>query len=221
MNNTIEKEVVTMSQKLAIFDIDKTIIQNDSMFAFLLYGIKKNPAAIHQLLMVGLYSVLYAMKLMSADRAKSAYFSSIRYMDETDLQHFFRTKLKPRIYPQAMEEIRYRKQEGFHVLLVTASPATYMKYFKELNEVDEVIGTELVMKEGRYTGIIEGKNCKGEEKVTRIQRYLKDNNMALDYEHSCAYSDSLSDIPMLTLVKNRFLINRKTTGNCEGLSWNI
>ncbi|WP_410512284.1 HAD family hydrolase [Paenibacillus sp. BR2-3] len=210
-----------MSQKLALFDVDKTIIFNDSMFSFLLYGLKKKPASLHWVFLAGLYSVLYKLNLMSAEHAKSAFFGFIKYLDEKDLKQFFDTKLKPRIYSQALKEMRYRKQEGYHILLVTASPAAYMKYFNELNEVDSVIGTELTIKEGRYTGTIKGNNCKGEEKVVRIKHYLAEKKITPDYNNSCAYSDSLSDMPMLTLVKHSYLINRKDTAGCEGLIWSF
>jgi phosphatidylglycerophosphatase C len=216
-----KKRVDTMSQKLAIFDVDKTIIQNDSMFSFLLYGLKGKPTSVHLVFLAALYSVLYKLNLMDATRAKSAFFSFINYMDERDLRHFFHTKLKPRIYKQALNEMRFMKQEGYHILLVTASPEAYMKYFNELNEVDGVIGTELLIKEGRYTGTIKGNNCKGEEKVARIKRYLEEKKIIPDYNSSYAYSDSLSDMPMLNLVKHRYIINSKYTAGCEGLTWSV
>ncbi|MFD1904352.1 haloacid dehalogenase-like hydrolase [Paenibacillus rhizoplanae] len=40
--------------------------------------------------------------------------------------------------------------------------------------MDGVIGTELLFEKGHYTGTINGKNCKGEEKVSRIKSYLKE-----------------------------------------------
>lgn len=210
-----------MSQKLALFDVDKTIISIDSMFAFLLYGLGKRPYELHRIGLAGVNSILYKLGVMNADRAKSAYFGAIRHMDEDDLKRFYENKLKPRIYPGALAEMDYRKQQGYHVLLVTASPAAYMKYFNELEEVDGVIGTDLVMEEGRYTGRIHGNNCKGEEKVLRIRQYLAENGITPDFDQSCAYSDSLSDMPMLRMVKHKYLINRKQVSDCEGLTWNF
>ena len=147
-----------MIQKIALFDVDKTVIQKDSMFQFMFYGLKKKPASLFMLLPVLVNSVLYKLKWMRAEQAKSAYFRWIRFMDEEDLQHFFNTKIKPYIFPEALKEMTAKKREGYHILLVTASPYAYMKYFEQLNAVDGVIGTLLTMNGSRFTHRIEGKN---------------------------------------------------------------
>ncbi|GIP04062.1 HAD family hydrolase [Paenibacillus lautus] len=209
-----------MNQKFAIFDIDKTVIHTDSMFRFLKYGIRKHPATTPVILKVVLHSVLYKLRLLEAEKAKSAYFHAMRHMDDADLKHFYETELKPAIFPDALKEMQLKKSEGYHVLLVTASPDAYMRYFAELPCVDAVIATKLSVRDGRFTSMIEGNNCKGEEKVNRIQQYLSEQRLAIDYDSSCAYSDSLSDLPMFRLVKHKYLINQKSAHGCEGLTWN-
>lgn len=209
-----------MKQKFAIFDIDKTIIHTDSMFQFLKYGIRKRPASSPVILNVVLRSLLYKIGLMQAEKAKGVYFHAMRYLEDADLKYFYETELIPAIYPDAMKEMQDKKSEGYHVLLVTASPDAYMRYFADLPCVDKVIATKLSVQNGRFTSMIEGNNCKGEEKVRRIQQYLTEQQLTIDYESSCAYSDSLSDLPMLGLVKHKFLINHKSAHGCEGLRWN-
>ncbi len=54
-----------------------------------------------------------------------------------------------------------------------------------------------------------GKNCKNEEKVLRLNNIINKLNLEIDYENSYAYSDSVHDIPMLKMVKNRIKINKK------------
>lgn len=208
-----------MKVKLAIFDVDKTVIRGDSMFQFLMYGLLRKPLTAPYLVQTVLYSVLYKLKLLSAEKAKSSYFTAIRFMEEKDLAHFYQTRLMPTVFPEAVKEMKEMKRQGHHVLLVTASPYVYMKYFEELPFVDKVIATKLVMSNDRFTSMIEGQNCKGREKVHRIQAYLDENRWEIDYESSCAYSDSLSDLPMMELVKKRYWINRKSSHGCEGLIW--
>ncbi|MFD0712513.1 HAD family hydrolase [Paenibacillus sp. GCM10027626] len=208
-------------QKLAIFDIDKTIIRSDSMFQFVMYGIKRKPWTAANLLAICGKTALYKLRLMEVERVKAAYFYAIRYFSEQDLEHFYDTVLVPSMYEVALEEMKRCKDEGCHVLLVTASPHAYTKYFKKLPYVDEVIGTALVCKNGRYNNQIEGNNCKGEEKVARIKQYLQAAGYEIDYKRSAAYSDSLSDMPMFRLVQNRYLINKISSHpELEGLKWN-
>jgi len=212
---------MTRIQKLAIFDIDKTIIRSDSMLQFVFYGLKKKPWTAVNLAYIAGKTALYKLRLMDIERAKAAYFFAIRYFEEHDLEHFYDTALVPNLYETAVAEMKRRKEEGCHVLLVTASPHAYAKYFKKLPFVDEVIGTELTSHNGRYIGRIEGNNCKGAEKVVRINHYLQASGYEIDYKHSSAYSDSLTDQPMFRLVHNRYLINRSSPDpELEELRWN-
>lgn len=208
------------SAKIAIFDIDKTIIRSDSMFQFVSYGIRRFPALALQLPMIGLHTMLYKAGLMKVERVKRSYFKGIERMSEADLEHFFESRLRTAMFAEADMEMMQRKKEGYHVLLVTASPHAYMKYFQTLSWVDHVIGTELARRpDGTgYKCSIEGSNCKGEEKVRRILSYLEEQGMTIDYEHSCSYSDSLSDLPVMNLVARRYFINRSVP-DMEELSW--
>lgn len=207
-----------MEKKVAIFDIDETIIKKDSMFLFVLYGVKKRPWTFINLVAIGLVTVLYKLKLMKVEKVKGTFFYAIRYFAESDLQNFYNDVLVDNLYQDALKELQEKKEAGFHVLLVSASPYAYVKYFNNLPCVDSVIGTELVQMSGRYTNVINGNNCKGEEKVVRIRQYLADTDIQIDYDQSCAYSDSLTDMPMFQLVKNRYLINKHSPG-LEALSW--
>lgn len=205
-------------KKIAIFDFDKTIISKDSMFLFVWYSVKRHPMTIIHLIRILWNTVLYKLKLIQVERVKSSYFYAIRHMNESDLEQFYNTMLSPHFYQEALSELQSNKQQGYHNIVVTASPHAYVKYMMTLPFVDEVIGTELVRQDGQYTHHIQGNNCKGEEKVARIHAYLQTVGFHIDYEHSRAYSDSLCDMPIFKLVKNRFLINMRNP-DMEELRW--
>ena len=54
-----------------------------------------------------------------------------------------------------------------------------------------------------------GKNCKGEEMVNRLKKVLTKEKIEVDFLKSYMFSDSLSDLPLLNLVGNPYLINYK------------
>ena len=66
---------------------------------------------------------------------------------------------------------------------------------------------------------MEGENCKGEEKVRRLKKVLKDENIEVDFKESYMFSDSLSDKPLLDLVGKSYLINYKKNLHIEILKW--
>ncbi|MGG1314829.1 HAD family hydrolase [Cohnella laeviribosi] len=208
-----------MKHKIALFDIDKTIISNDSMFSFLWYGIKKKPWMLVILFPVIFFTIVYKLNLIKEEKVKEYYFFAIKFLGEDDLRDFYKSMLENKIYNSALQELQSKKKQDYYVLLVSASPYSYIKFFKSIPYVDGVIGTELVFKNGRYINKIKGKNCKGDEKVRRIKEYLCKLNLEIDFNNSCAYSDSLSDLPMLQLVKNKYLINKKNKLGIEVLFW--
>lgn len=209
-----------MKKKIAIFDIDETIIKKDSMFLFVLYGLKKKPWTLFNVFTIVVVTALYKLKLMKVEKVKGSFFYAIRFFEQSELEKFYNDVLVPNIYQEALQELQNKKEQDYHVLLVSASPHAYVKYFNNLPYVDAVIGTELVQQNGRYINVIEGYNCKGEEKVVRIRQYLADKDIQIDYEQSSAYSDSLTDMPMFQLVKTRYLINKRSDG-LEELNWQM
>ena len=112
------------------------------------------------------------------------------------------------------------KSKGYYILLISASPECYLKYFEDEDFIDGVIGTKFEFINGRFINKISGLNCKGEEKVERINTFLQEHDLIIDKENSVAYSDSLSDAPMFSLVKNAYLINSKNSNHeYEILKW--
>ena len=149
--------------------------------------------------------------MVSVEKVKEYYFYPIKFLKDEDLRDFFNLVIKKHMSQKAIDEMKQKKEQGYYILLVSASPYAYLHFFKELPFVDDVIGTNLVYENNNYLNKLVGKNCKGEEKVIRIKKHLEDIHIAIDYETSCAYSDSLSDLPMMSLVKNKYLIQQKNS----------
>lgn len=212
------EEGKVMKKAFAIFDVDYTIVNMDSMFSMLLFGIKKKPLIVLYIPIILIKIILYLFKIIDVKRAKEAIYLPLKFLSEEELEEFYENVLVKNIYPEVMEVLKGHKEEGRHILLVSASPEVYLKYFKKNIYIDGVIGTKLKNVGEKYTNIIEGENCKGTEKVKRIKGYLEENNLEIDFENSFGYSDSLSDKPMLSLVNKRYKVN-KNKGTIGEFIW--
>jgi len=71
--------------------------------------------------------------------------------------------------------------------------------------IDELLGTEGEMIDGRYTGEIKGVPTFQTGKVTRLNEWLKQENETL--EGSFFYSDSFNDLPLLKIVDNPVVVD--------------
>lgn len=195
-------------EKFAFYDFDDTLLKHDSMGHLFFYYVKRHPLSIFRGFYLILLFVLYLLKMISFQKVKETLIFPLSKMSDEELAQFYHDDLIPRYYPNVLETLKRHAKEGYHVWLVSASPEAYLTY-TDL-PVERIIGTKIARKDGRWTHKIISKNCKGIEKVERINEELKKMNLQIDYENSYGYSDSDSDWPMLCLVKNRFRINKKT-----------
>lgn len=206
--------------KIALFDVDKTLIHGDSMFDLLIYTIKKKPYLVFYLPILFIKLLAYKTKIIDITKAKESMFYPLNYLYEDELKDFYNTILKPKIYKDALAKIKELKSKGYYILLISASPECYLKYFKDDDFADNVIGTKLEFMNNKFINKISGFNCKGEEKVSRINKFLEEHNLIIDKDNSIAYSDSLSDVPMFNLVNKAYLINSKNSNTeYEILKW--
>ena len=200
-------------EKLAIFDVDFTITKKETLLEFYKFMVKNNAKYIIYLPKILFGGILYGLKIMDAEKAKVIFISFINGIKEKDMdelvKNFYKEKLSSIIYEEAYNTIRERKKEGCLIYLISASPEFYLKEFYNLKEIDKILGTKVVLEDGVYKRKFIGRNCKGEEKVIRLNQVLKEENIQVDFKNSYVYSDSLSDLPLFNMVGNPYLINSK------------
>lgn len=112
----------------------------------------------------------------------------------------------PRIYPQMIEEVRLHQDEGRPTFIVSAAGDGIVQLLAGVLDMDGGIGTRYELDAaGNYTGLLEGELTYGEGKVAPMRKFAAEHEIDLDA--SWAYSDSVSDLPMLELVGNPVAVN--------------
>ena len=210
-------------EKLAIFDIDYTITRKETLMEFFKYIVSKDIKNI-KFLPRALYSgLMYGVKVYDEKKVKECFLKFIENIDETELakltKSFYDERLSTILYKDAVNMIKKLKNEGYMVVLISASPEFYVKEFYAIEEVDLIIGTKFTFEGGKFIRKMSGNNCKGEETVRRLNEVLKEKNIKVDFKNSYMFSDSLSDKPLLDLVGNPYLINYKKKHEIEILRW--
>lgn len=192
-----------MSRKIAFFDFDGTITTKDTLLEFIKFS--KGTAAFYTGFMRHLPSLIaFKLKLIPNQLAKERilrHFFGDTALDAFNAQCFrFAQEMIPRLLrPAAVQEIRRLKNEGYTLVLVSASPENWITPWA--NSLGfEVMGTRLEIKDGKLTGKIIGNNCYGDEKVCRIREKFNPE----DYSHIVAYGDSSGDKQMLALANNSY-----------------
>jgi HAD superfamily hydrolase (TIGR01490 family) len=115
------------------------------------------------------------------------------------------TVLRPALYKDGVSLVKRAKQAGHRIVLLSGSPDFLLVRLGKMLEADDVIGNRLQWKDGRATGKLVPPIVAGPEKARIIKDHAKQWGFELD--ECAAYSDSLSDIPMLSVVGRPAAVN--------------
>lgn len=206
-----------MPTKVAIFDFDNTIVNIDSILILWRRTMRNFPKYRRYYLLRFLPALIQWIFNRHGNALKDLIMPLFAYYTEEELRDFvIHELLVDYSFEEAREEVFKCAEEGYYLILTSASPTAYLKYVGEVLPFDKIIGTDMTE---NYKII--GRNNRNLEKVRRLEEFFKRKHMELDYNSSRAYSDSLDqDGPMLELVKNRYLINaNRIPPGYQGLSW--
>ena len=113
--------------------------------------------------------------------------------------------VSPSIWEGTIELAKEHLSSGDEVWLVTASPEDFANLIAERLGFTGAIGTKAEIKDGKYTGNLNGKLLHGKEKAIAITELTKARGINL--KDCFAYSDSHNDLPLLSAVGHPRAIN--------------
>ncbi len=190
-------------KRIAFFDFDGTITTKDTLISLIKYQAGSGTFWRGMLLNLPVFAAL-KLKLISAQSAKEKVL--IHFFKNTPLtvfqsecDRFASDALPGLIRKDALREIARLKNDGFEVVIVSASAENWIRNWADAIGV-KLIATKLAHSNGQLSGNINGLNCNGLEKVSRIKS---------EYDLSCfdevyCYGDSSGDKPMLSLATKAF-----------------
>ncbi|PCJ20675.1 MAG: HAD-IB family hydrolase [Candidatus Cloacimonadota bacterium] len=188
-----------MGKKIAFFDFDGTITNADSFFRFVIFATPWSVLILKGIRLLPML-ILYKLKLISNHKAKAKALRVLfKGVSEEKMKGFgkeFYDKRVPSLLKKsALDKMKWHKDEGHTVYLVSASVNYWLEEFTKVQEIG-LICTTMEVQNGVMTGEQSSKNCYGEEKVRRIKEVV---NLS-DYEYSYAYGDTRGDKEMLEMV---------------------
>jgi len=195
---------------LTIFDLDNTLLHGDSDYEWGQFLVAKK--LVDEKEYETANKVFYEdYKNGTLDVIKFSEFSfkplSIRTMEELDKLHkeFMGEVIVPMIATHARALIEKYKKQGDTLLIITATNGFVTRPIAAELGIDNILATEPLVVDGRYTTKVDGTPCFQEGKITRLNQWLKSNNESM--ENSTFYSDSINDISLLELVDNPIAVD--------------
>jgi HAD superfamily hydrolase (TIGR01490 family) len=196
----------------AFFDLDKTIIAKSSVLAFgkSLYreGLLSRRAIVRSAYAQVIFMLVGADE-EKMEKLRGAMLDMIRGWNRDEVASIVREALDevvtPIIFSEALDLIEEHQKAGRLVVIVSSAPEEVVRPLGEFLGVDDVIATRPEVDElGNYTGELAYYGY-GPYKAEAIQALA--GRDGLDLSASYAYSDSVTDEPMLRAVGNPVAVN--------------
>jgi phosphatidylglycerophosphatase C len=193
---------------VAAFDFDKTLSTRDNVVPFL------TAVAGRRALLAGL---LAATPDLARGRRNAVKARLVRRLlagyPEIELraigESFGRNVAAEHLRPDVVARAAWHREQGHERVIVSASFACYLRPVAEHLGFDGVLGTELeVGTDRRLTGVLDGPNVRGAEKVRRLDTWIGSTPATV-----WAYGDSVGDRELLTRADHPVRVGRTALGS--------
>jgi HAD superfamily hydrolase (TIGR01490 family) len=200
---------------LAIYDMDKTITAAPTWTRFLVHAARaRAPWRLALMPLVGVAGLGYLLGRVDRGRLKQVSQRLLlgHALTAADVdavaRRFADAELGKGVLPGARDRIEADRAAGYRLVMATASHDYYAAAIGRLLGFDDVIATQAKRDgQGRILSLIDGDNCYGPVKLRMIESWMKDAGISRRDVHVRAYSDHVSDAPLLEWADESFAVN--------------
>jgi HAD superfamily hydrolase (TIGR01490 family) len=215
--------------ELALFDLDNTLLGGDSDFEWAQFLIGKGvlDREVYEARNAEFYEQ-YKAGSLDIDEFLDFQLKPLSRHPRSQLDawhaEFMASHLVPLILPAARELVRREQEAGALTAIVTATNSFITGPVAREFGIDHLIATEPEHENGEFTGGVSGEPSFREGKVTRLHQWLQGMDTSLErFARSRFYSDSLNDLPLLSIVTDPVAVDPDPTLEAHALrhGWQI
>lgn len=200
---------------LAIYDMDKTITRAPTWTPFLIHAaMARAPWRLALLPAAGVAGIGYKLGLIGRARLKEVaqrmmLGAALSPEAMQGLAEDFADRIAATgVLDRACARIAADRAEGYRIVMATASHGYYAAAIAARLGIADVIATNAKRDaQGHVLPKLEGENCYGAAKLRMIVDWLSREGIARGDAHVRAYSDHVSDAPMLDWADEAFAVN--------------
>jgi len=210
------------------FDVDGTLVTTNLVHPTVFYMLNQ-PTPLHSLAKLGRALAKAPWMALAEIRDRRLFnellFSSFAGVSEDRLialaEETFEKVIRPNIYPGAKDLVQTSLDKGHDVVIVSGALDFLMRLLAEHLGATGFIANKLEIKDRFATGKLLRPVVAGPEKARLIREHARAHGHDLD--ECFAYSDSYSDVPMLSVVGHPAAVNpdRKLSLLANAYHWPI
>jgi HAD superfamily hydrolase (TIGR01490 family) len=212
----------------AFFDLDKTLMAGSSAMPFARVAYRHGMVSRRQLARWGMSHLDYRLRGATDEDSTALLRVAQDLLTEVPERQLERmgpellAGILPRVYPQMLAEVHSHQDAGRGTFIVSAAGDGIVSSLARVLGMDGGIGTRYALdSEGRFTGRLDGPFVYGDGKVEAMRNFAAEHG--IDLAASYAYSDSISDLPMLRAVGHPVAVNpdRALLAMARGEGWRV
>jgi len=208
------------------FDVDGTLVSTNLVHPTLYYLVNQS-MPLQTAKRLG-RALIRAPAMALAELADRRTFNELLYsayegMSEDRVlllaEDVFDRVIRPAIYSEARDLVRRSREDGRTVVFISGALDVIVKHLSDHLGADEIIANRLEMKDYVATGKLLKPVVAGPEKARLIREHAREHGHDLD--ECYAFSDSYSDLPMLSVVGHPAAVNpdRRLSLLAKAYSW--
>jgi HAD superfamily hydrolase (TIGR01490 family) len=218
----------TGATEAAFFDLDKTIIARSSTLVmgrtFMRDGLLSPTTVVKTMYAQAVYQLVGADH-ERMEQARSAALELTRGWEADRIRRLVRETMEeviaPLAYQEALDLIAEHRRAGRDVWIVSSSGEEIVEPFAEYLGIRDVIATRSgIDDEGRYDGTLEyyayaGGKANAVRQIAEVRGY--------DLDRCFAYSDSITDLPLLSAVGTSVVVNpdKELRAAAQAMDWEV
>jgi len=186
----------------ALFDIDGTLLGRNTAPLYMNHLRRTGQARRRDVARTLYYLFWYKLGLLDVRRALEVSMEFVRGRDEAamlaDCVGWYREAVRPWVFPEMAARVAAHRNEGHVVAVITSATRYLAEPLGADLGIDHLLVTQLVVRDGRFTGEVVQPVCYGRGKVYWAERFAAEQGV--DLADSYFYTDSITDLPLLDRV---------------------
>jgi HAD superfamily phosphoserine phosphatase-like hydrolase len=158
--------------EVVVFDLNKTFYKKSSKDEFYKFICARKPHKVVVYFQMAYYKVLLKLHQINKTEFKENFFNYLDNLPPTEVEayaeEFWRQEFPDNFNQELKEHFDKLRKKGTKVYCATGGLELYVKPLFNLYKIDGLVGTRVKYENNTY--LVEGKACKDDEKIKRIEK---------------------------------------------------
>jgi HAD superfamily hydrolase (TIGR01490 family) len=193
----------------ALFDIDGTLLARNSAPLYMRHLRRTGQARWRDVALTLYFLLRYKLGLLDLERALAASLEWVRGRAEAevraDAEAWYAAEVRPWVFPAMAATVAAHRRAGHLPVILTSATRYLAEPLAADLGIEYVLVTQLVVRDGHFTGEAVRPVCYGPGKIYWAERFAEAHGV--DLRQSYFYTDSITDLPVLERVGRPRVVN--------------